>query len=261
MIFNGDHACNCWKKENPASEICCLSWRENFLEGPLPSAISDDRFDRIRADFLHTCVPEYSADGIYRYLTELRTTLKKFDHPDCKIVLYFDCCMYDMVMLARIFSLLKGTRAEIYLFCEDVILGCSPEVFRKEIASLRKIAPHTVELYARAWECILQGPQAISDFNAARAAQGEPFLAEAMSRYAEDHPCGGTLGRTPRQLLEIINSGISSFPEIFQAFDKYEKYMFMGDTHCLRLLDQLTVEGLIRKSSPDTFIPALSPEQ
>ena len=250
LIFNGDHAYNCRKQTFPAEDSCTLVWRENYLEGPLPCGIPFDEFERIRAEFLHSCVPEYSEEQIYRALINHHTVLEKFKTPSCRIVLYFDCCMYDMIMLARIFHLLQKTQAEIRLFCEDAILGCSPEVFRKDIASLRTVPQKIAELYAYAWECVLQGPESIAQFNRNNSAKAEPFLAEAMLRYGEDHPADGGIGRSQKQLLEIISSGTHTFPEIFQAFDKYEKYMFLGDTHCLRLLDGLAAQSLIRKTAP-----------
>ena len=245
LIFNGDYAYDCWKRTAPTADLRTLVWRENYLEGPLPADVPLEEFERVRAEFLHSCVPEYSEKAIYDSLIKQHIVLNEFNAPDCKIILFFDCCMYDMIMLARIFYLLKNTPGQIRLFCENVQLGNSPDVFRQKISSLREIPRDIQDLYVYAWECVLQGPHAVTRFNVDNTAPNEPFLAEAMHRYGEDHPCDGSLGRSQRQLLEIIRSGISAFDEIFQTFDKYEKYMFMGDTHCLRLLEQLAEQKLI----------------
>ncbi|MBO5724660.1 MAG: hypothetical protein J6S58_07525 [Lentisphaeria bacterium] len=265
LIFNGDYACECWKKSCPSEveKVTFLVWRENYLEGPLPSGVSPEVFEKTRADFLHTCVPEYSAEGIYRYLMNLHTTLKEFEGPECEIILYFDCCMYDMIMLARILSLLKNAGGRIRLFCEDVILGNAPEVFQQDISSLRVLSPEQIALYAHAWECVLGGSAAVAQFNQQNLAAEEPFLAQASVRYGEDHPADGTMGRSQRQLLEIVRSGVCAFPEIFRAFDKYEQYMFMGDTFCLRLLEELVRMGLLcmKKSSDTDPYPAFYPAE
>lgn len=263
LIFNGDCAWECWKKNTPHHEgIRHLVWRENYLEGPLPSGVSREEFEKIRSGFLHSCVPEYSAEGIYRFLLKLHTTLEEFDSPEGEIILYFDCCMYDMIMLARILFLLKDFSGRIRLFCEDVMLGNAPQVFALPYSSIRLLAPETVSLYAHAWECVLQGASAVAQFNKENRAGDELFLKQAMIRYGEDHPVEGGLGRTEKQLLEIVRSGVNTFPEIFRAFDRYEIYMFMGDTHCFRLLQALTAKGFLRmeKSSPSdpygSFYPA-----
>ena len=256
LIFNGDCAWECWKRNTPFHEsIPTLVWRENFLEGPLPSGVSTEEFELIRADFLHRCVPEYSAEGIYRFLMQLHTTLEEFDSPECEIILYFDCCMYDMILLARILFLLKDSSARIRLFCEDVIPGNAPQVFAVPYTSLRLLSPETVSLYAHAWECVLQGASAVAQFNKEDLAADERFLKLAMIRYGEDHPVEGGLGRTQKQLLEIVRSGVNTFPEIFRAFDRYELYMFMGDTHCYRLLRSLTEEGFLRMEKSSSSDP------
>ena len=262
LIFNGDHAWHCWEKTVGKTDESVLVWRENYLEGPLPAEGDIAAFERCRAAFLHTCVPEYSEETLFRFLMELHSELHKFDSPECEIVLYFDCCMYDMIMLSRIMSLLQGSRARLLLFCDDVVLGNAPEVFLKEYSSLRELTAGDKELYAHAWSCVLAGPEAVAEFNRRGIAAGEPFLKCAMERYAEDHPCNNVMGRSYRQLLEIIRSGVSSFPEIFKTFDQYETYMFMGDTTCLRLLEDLVRKGAITKQPPaeeekyPSFFPA-----
>jgi hypothetical protein len=187
-------------------------------------------------------------ENLHRYLLNLDRRLLSLTEQDT-LLLYFDCCMYDMVMLARIMSLLQNTPATVHLFCEDAVLGNETELYTRPVNAFPRMSTEAIAIFAEAWLAILHGPETVAEFNRAAAAQPIPFLAEAMIRYGEDHPGGGKLGRSSRQLLEIVNSGISAFPDIFQAFDKYEKYMFMGDTHCLRLLEQLADAGVIRKEA------------
>ena len=250
LIFNGDHAWHCREKTVGKTEESILVWRENYLEGPLPAEGDIAAFERCRAAFLHTCVPEYSEERLFASLMGNHSMLQKFDSPECEIILYFDCCMYDMIMLSRIVSLLKESQALIRLFCEDVILSGAPWVFRKEYSSLRELTSEDKEVYAHTWASVLGGAEAVAEFNRRDVAAGEPFLKCAMERYAEDHPCDNSMGRSRRQLVEIVRSGISAFPEIFKSFDKYETYMFMGDTTCLRLLEDLVRKGVIRKQPP-----------
>lgn len=39
-------------------------WRENYLEGPLLGNVSAEDFERIRAAFLYSCVPEYPGETL-----------------------------------------------------------------------------------------------------------------------------------------------------------------------------------------------------
>ena len=245
-IFNGDCAFEAWQKSVDAEGKNFLVWRENYLEGPLPANVPLEEFEKTRAALIHTWVPEYSCERLYNYLLSMDKKLLSLTEKDI-VVLYFDCCMYDIVMLCRIFSLLRGGKAEVRLFCEDTVLGREEEVYKRDIASLRKRAPETGSLYASAWDAILQGAQAVEKFNLSGMAEKEKFLAEGLRRYGEDHPVGAAMGKSEKILCSLVENGICSFREIFHSFLAQEKYPFMGDTMCLRLLDSLAERKFLRK--------------
>ncbi|MDD3154594.1 MAG: GrpB family protein [Victivallaceae bacterium] len=257
-IFNGDRACNAWKKQRSRSkingtsnssirDISFLVWRENYLEGPLPPLhTSNAAFEKIRAEFLHTCVPELSVERLQKFLLHLDDTVSSLTENDVA-VLWFDVCMFDQVMLARILSLLHGTRAEIRLFCEDAVLGKSPEIFCRDIGTLRRLTEETIALYTEAWHAILGGPAGVHTFLAKDRAKAAPILAAAIRRYAEDHPLDARQpSRSERNLLAIIASGVdNTWPEIFHRFNAMEQHPFLGDTTCRRMLKSLAQEGKI----------------
>ena len=149
-IFNGDCAFEAWKKSVGAEGKDYLVWRENYLEGPLLKDVSLEEFEKARAALIHTWVPEYSCERLYNYLLSMDEKLLSLTEKDI-VVLYFDCCMYDIVMLCRIFSLLQGTKAEVRLFCEDTVPGREKELYQRNIALLRKLSPEVISLYASAW--------------------------------------------------------------------------------------------------------------
>ena len=257
-IFNGDCAFEAWKKSVDAEGGNFLVWRENYLEGPLPANVSLEEFEKKRAALIHTWVPEYSCERLYNYLLSMDKKLLSLTEKDV-VVLYFDCCMYDIVMLCRIFSLLRGTKAEVRLFCEDAVLGMEKELYQRDIASLRKLSLEDISLYASAWDAILHGTEAVEKFNLSAKAEKEPLLREALLRYGEDHPSDGSMGKSERRLCSIIKSGIQEFSAVFKSFNAQEKYPFMGDSMCMRILDALVNAGKLKKMEKDSrifYLPA-----
>ena len=257
-IFNGDCAFEAWQKSVDAEGKNFLVWRENYLEGPLPANVPLEEFEKIRAALIHTWVPEYSCERLYNYLLSMDKKLLSLTEKDV-VVLYFDCCMYDIVMLCRIFSLLRGTKAEVRLFCEDTVSGREKELYQKDIASLRKLAPEDISLYASAWDAILQGAEEVEKFNLSSKAEKEPVLKEGLLRYGEDHPSDGSMGKSERRLCSIIRSGIQEFAAVFKNFNAQEKYPFMGDSMCMRILDALVNAGKLKKMEKDSrifYLPA-----
>ena len=245
-IFNGDCAFEAWKNTVNAEGKEFLVWRENYLEGPLLNNISLEEFEKARAALLHTWVPEYPEERLYHYLLSMDKKLLSLTGKDT-VMLYFDCCMYDMVMLCRIFSLLRETEAAVYLYCEDTVLGEEKELYEKDITSFRKMDKKSIHLYASAWDAIMQGGEAIGKFFFSGVAESEKYLMEGMKRYAEDHPCDGGMGKSEKILCSLVEKGHHSFREIFRSFNANEKYPFMGDTMCLRLLDSLVEKKELQK--------------
>ncbi len=238
-IFNGDCACEAWKKVTGGTADH-LVWREVYLEGPLPADCPLEDFELARAKFLHRMVPEHPVENLHRFLLSLDRRLLSLTAADT-VLLYFDCCMFDMVMLARIMFLLRDTPAKIHLFCEDAVLGNETELYTRPLSAFPTVTRDEIAIFAAAWQAILQGPAAVAAFNRSAAAREIPFLDGAMIRYGADHPADGSMGKTMQILCDLVcRENIHTFPEIFRAFNAQEKYPFMGDTSCRRLLDTLT---------------------
>lgn len=242
-IFNGDCACDAWRKSGGTSPA--LVWRESYLEGRIPGPDTPlDEFEKIRAEELHKLMPELSVDRLLPALRSMDRTVAGLSAGDSAI-LWFDVCMYDQVMLSRILFVMNGTPAAVHLVCEDVAWGDSPELFAKERNAAPRLTPNDIALYASAWEAVAGGPETLGRLLAEKTVERFPFLAKALRRYREDFPGADGLGRSERQLLEIIRSGKHAGPEIFRAFGEREEHPFMGDTMCWRLLEKLEEKGLV----------------
>lgn len=246
-VFNGDCACDAWRKSGETSPA--LVWRENYLEGRIPGADTPpDEFARIRADELHQFMPELDYEKLLSFLRKTNRTVMELSAED-SVFLWFDACMYDQVMLSRILFLLKDTLATVFLICEDIVWGDSSGLFAEKKKHARRLAPNDIALFASAWEAVAGGIAPIERLLAERNVERFPFLAKALARYREEFPDADGLGRSERQLLEIIRSGVYSEPEIFRAFGSREEYPFMGDTMCRRMLERLAEKKRISVSA------------
>ncbi len=242
-IFNGDCACDAWRKSGGTSPA--LVWRENYLEGRIPGADTPSgEFERIRAEELHKCLPELGVDALRRSLHDMDRTVAGLSAGD-SAWLWFDACMYDQIMLSRILFLMNGTPASVFLICEDIAWGNFPELFAVKKAGAHPLGRSDIALYAAAWEAVAGGGEALKRFPVKKAAERFPYLARALERYREESPGADGLGRSERQLLEIIRSGKHTGPEIFREQANYEEHPFMGDTMCRHLLEGLAEKGLL----------------
>lgn len=230
-----------------------IVWRENYTEGPLPHNVSAEEFARVRANFLHSCVPEYSEEQLRNFLLGQDRTLAELTARNTA-VLWFDVCMFDTLMLARILFLLRNSPAEIRLFRADFVPDEHPEYFLQDWRTFPVLSPEIILLYAEAWNAVVSGPEIVARFNRENRA-ADPVLAEAMIRYGEDHPADGSPGKSELRLLELIRSGIRRPTEVFQAFNRMEPHPFMGDTTCRRLLESLAMQGRIASDGENlTFL-------
>ncbi|MGN1364951.1 MAG: DUF1835 domain-containing protein [Victivallis vadensis] len=242
-IFNGDCAFEAWRSSGGTA--AALVWRENYLEGRIPGkAVPPEEFERIRAEELHRLIPELDREKILAELRKMDQAVAGLSGRD-SVFLWFDACMYDQIMLSRILFLLENTPARVFLVCEDVVWGEHPELFVEKKPEARLLSGADLRLFASAWEAVAEGEETLRRFPAGEGAGRFPFLAKALARYREEFPGADGLGRSERQLLEIIRSGKHSGPEIFRAAGACEEHPFMGDTMCRRLLEGLAARRLI----------------
>ena len=244
-ILNGDFALAIWNK--CAFKAQSLVWKETYLEGPLPGNCDLSVFRTARAEFLSrfTEVSDIGKGRIYKHLQKMDETVLSLT-PSSVLMLWFDACIFDQTILMRILYLLaqKGTDLpEIFLYCCDG--NClSMEDFQRGTAEKLRLTAADLTAAAQAWEAFQRKDAAAMK---SLSAQGDlanlPYMKKALIRCAEELPDHDGLNRTQRQILQIVSGGERLFSEIFTGLDAFEEYPFLGDTACLRLLDDLQQQG------------------
>lgn len=239
-VFNGDCGRDAWKKSGGTAPS--LVWLENYLEGILPPPETPiPEFERIRTAELHRLMPELAPERLAAAQKRMDDAVVNRSAGDT-VYLWFDACMFDQLILARILFLMRETAADVRLICEDTNWGDSAIPFPAAQQAARRLSRGDREIFASAWAAAAGGIEALDRRMESSENDRFPFLKKALARFREEFPDPEGLGRSERQLLEIVGRGCHAEAEIFHAAGACEEYPFMGDTMCHRLLD-----GLVRK--------------
>ena len=246
-ILNGDNALALLQK--CGFDGNSLVWRETYIEGPLPDTADLHVFRTARAGFLiqFAELKDINFSRMYQHLKKMDDTLLELSE-NSAITLWFDSCMFDQTLLMRILYLLflKKCRHDIYLYCCDNYC-LKEEDFRTGDSQKVRLLPQDLEVAAKAWRLFVQKDAK----GMIRCAEQENFerlskMKNALFRCAEEVPDSDGLNRTQRQILAMTAKKSLSFPEIFKTLPDFEEYPFLGDTACLRLLDELVQKGLLK---------------
>lgn len=259
-ILNGDCARELW--ETSGLPGTALVWREIYLEGPLLSAADPDPtlFRKTRADFLHSIVPEHSAETLLHSLEKTEDAILKAGE-NTEFCLWFDGCMFDQTLLMRILFLFSrsSVRRKTALFCCNGFC-LKAEHFRNGFEQRMFLTEEDLRLGEAAWISFVS-----RDAGAMRKlAESDGFavhlpqMRQALLRCADDVPDNFGLTRTKRQLLTLVEEGITGPENIFRAFDRFEDLPFLGDSSCFRLLEELADRGFLRKKNGH-FLPGTQP--
>ena len=246
-ILNGEHALELWKKCDFSARS--LVWKETYLEGPLPQTADIHTFRSVRAGFLATFAELAAVDreALFRHLQKMDDAVLKLP-PGSTLMLWFDACIFDQTILMRILSLLSLREhglPEIFLYCCEGNCLSIDDFQRGKLEKVR-LTPEDLKFAADAWQAFAAGDAAaMTQLAEAEKSGNLSKMKKALLRCAEEIPAPDGLNRSQRQILQLISSGKSSFDEIFSGVAAFEEFPFLGDTACLRLLEDLQRKGMI----------------
>lgn len=253
-ILNGDFALALWEKCSFHAQS--LVWKETYLEGPLPESGDLAVFRAARAEFLSRFaeVSGIGKDKLYCHLQKMDEAVLNLPQTS-SLMLWFDACIFDQTILMRILYLLylkKTDLPEIFLYCCNSNRLTLEDFKRGET---EKVQLHFVDLNtaAQAWLAYQRKDAAAMNLLAAQEVfERLPCMKKALLRCAGELPGVDGLNRTQRQILQIVANGKRSFEEIFSGLDAFEEYPFLGDTACMRLLDDMCQKGQLAVTT-DSF--------
>jgi hypothetical protein len=216
-------------------------WADVLHEGPVPSDDDLDAWFRIRAAFIAGTewTGEAEALALYRHW---QSALDTFDEHD-EVVLWFEHDLFDQLLLIRHlawWSRRDRGRTGLSLICIDRFRGVEPfhglgQLEAEQLASLlprrQRVTDAQVALAREAWSAFTSSnPMAIQRI-VERNSEALPYLEGALRRFLEEFPSvGDGLGRTERQVLDILAEGPAQLGALFAANARREERVFMGDS-------------------------------
>src|SRR5262245_1345716 len=236
-ITNGDAAANTLKGLYPDDDV--LPWRDPMTEGPFPSGLNLCATSKVRAGYL--AEPGLPQDQVLRDF-ELRdqhlAAAKRYDD----VTLWFEHDLLDQLQLLQLLDWFAGAQVpggKLGVICIGAFPGVEPfrglgQLGRAEMNTLldqrAPVTPLQLGLAQSGWAAFRSpDPRDIEGF-LQRDLQPFPFMEAALRRHLQEFPAvSNGLGRTDRQILEVVSEGTSRPGQVFAANAALETALFLGD--------------------------------
>jgi hypothetical protein len=257
-IVNGDAAANTLKQFLPDEDV--LPWRDPMTEGPFPADLNLSATSEIRAEYL--AGPGMAYEQVlrdFRLRDKHLAAVKRYQ----QVTLWFEHDLLDQLQILQILDGLAHAQAspDLGIICVDGFPGVRPfrglgqlDATQMAILADRRspITPTHLKLAQAGWAAFRSpDPRDIEKYLGSDLGP-LPFMKAALSRHLEEFPAvSNGLGRTDRQLIQLISEGTDRPGRIFAANLELETVLFIGDWGIYwRLRDLCNLRHPLLKASP-----------
>ncbi|HZF07203.1 MAG TPA: DUF1835 domain-containing protein [Thermoanaerobaculia bacterium] len=247
-ITSGDSAADLLRASGLPGEV--IGWRDSAALGPSPGGISFAEYRAVRAAFRGVSAETLQDVDLLAALPE-----------DEEMVLWFDACPYDQMILVRLLDWFgaQPARRALQLIEVGAFPGVEPfyglgQLTAEQLAGLfptrRAVTESQLALATAAWRAHGSPDPREIERLIERVEDGEdlPYLRPALRRLLEQFPAAEDgLSRTERECLEAVAAGESSFGGIFRAITRLEEPnhgCWYGDGELLSTLQELAAAPL-----------------
>ncbi len=248
-IHNGDAAADVAKQSSIPGEH--FAWREALVEGPSRAGVGREEFRRIRARHLSE---DYGVDAeeCEQELLAQEEKLLSFSEYE-EVVLWFEhdlFCQTNLIYLLNWFGQQRLGKTKLSLIC----IGSFPgkENFRglgeltvEQLSSLfpsrEAVTREQFDLAERGWRAFTStDPRGIQKL-VQMETSALPFLAEALKAHLRRFPSTTNgLGRIENRGLQLVDSGLKNFGDLFRSFGEVEPIYGLGDAQFWSALQRLS---------------------
>lgn len=237
-IHNGDSTADTAKLSTLPGEH--FAFREALIEGPAPAARDGAEWRRVRAEHLSAA---YGVDlkECERALAEQENKLATFAKCE-EVVLWFEhdlFCQLNLIYLLEWFGRQSLGKTKLSLICIGEFPGKENfhgmgELDAAELASLfpgrRPVTQQQLELAKSAWQAYCStDPTEIQNLLKTDTC-ALPFLGAALAAHLRRFPSTSNgLGSIEAKSLELIDSGMKNFVDLFPKFGEAESIYGLGD--------------------------------
>ncbi|HWC95095.1 MAG TPA: hypothetical protein VG456_00060, partial [Candidatus Sulfopaludibacter sp.] len=217
-----------------AGEI--VYWADVLHEGPVPAGLSLEELTKLRSVFLTAHFPDGGCS-----LVERDAALQRSAEQD-EVALWFEHDLYDQLQLIQILDWFSGrdtSPARLSLICIGAFPGVEPfhglgQLTGAQLATLwpgrHSVTAAELALAVAAWKAFRSPDPTEVERVAGSDTSALPFLKAALRRHLQQYPSvENGLCRIQRQILELVDGGTRTFPQLFPAQARLEEAVFLGD--------------------------------
>jgi len=268
-IHNGDASADVAKQSSIPGEH--FAWREALIDGPVPVAANEEEWRRVRVQHLSESYGVEHADCEKESVAQEKKLASFADYEE--VVLWFEHDLFCQVHLIYLLNWFAGRdlgKTKLSLICIGSFPGRANfrglgELSAEELSSLfpsrQPVTREQLELAAMAWDAYRSTDPRDLETLLEKDTSALPFLGPALQGHLRRFPSTANgLGRIENRGLQLVDSGLNNFGDLFRRFGEVEPVYGLGDTQfwlSLRKLADanqplLTISG--DSSSPDTTI-------
>ena len=239
-LTNGDIAAD--QLRELVAPAAVIPWRDMLHEGPVPARLDAGRLAGVRARYLAE-VGGLHAETVERSLLERDLALTEALDGE-RLTLWFEHDLYDQLQLLQVLDRVaeaRDRRCRVMLVQAAVFLtSLTAEGLRALGQRAAPVSEEQLALASQAWAVFREPTPAPLRSLLDRDLRPLPFLESAMLRLLEELPAVESgLGRTERQILELLEAGPSTPERLFVDCSGREAAAFLGDQPFFQRLERL----------------------
>lgn len=268
-IHNGDASAHVAKQSSIPGEH--FAWREALIDGPAPVAADEEEWRRVRARHLSDAYGVELAECERESIAQEQKLASFADYEE--VVLWFEhdlFCQVHLMYLLNWFANRDLGKTKLSLICIGSFPGRENfrglgELSAQELGSLfparQPVTREQLDLARRAWDAYRSIDPRDLETLLQKDTSALPFLGPALQVHLRRFPSTANgLGRIENRVLQLVESGLNNFRDLFRRFGEVEPVYGLGDTQFWLTLRRLADanQPLLRISgerpSPDTTI-------
>ena len=268
-IHNGDASADVAKQSSIPGEH--FAWREALIDGPAPVTANEEEWRRVRARHLSDAYGVEPAECERESIAQEQKLASFADYEE--VVLWFEhdlFCQVHLMYLLNWFANRDLGKTKLSLICIGSFPGRENfrglgELSAQELGSLfparQPVTREQLDLARRAWDAYRSIDPRDLETLLQKDTSALPFLGPALQGHLRRFPSTANgLGRIENRVLQLVESGLNNFRDLFRRFGEVEPVYGLGDTQFWLTLRRLADanQPLLRISgerpSPDTTI-------
>ncbi len=237
-IHNGDASADVAKQSSIAGEH--FAWREALIDGPAPQGIEGAEWRTVRANHLSKAYAEELREIEEELLAQEKKLASFANYKE--VVLWFEhdlFCQLHLIYLLDWFAGIYLDRTKLSLICIGSFPGrenfrglgeLSPEEFGSLYPSRQPVTRDQFKVASRASGAYRSSDPRDIETLLQTDTSALPFLAPALQAHLQRFPSTTNgLGRIENRGLQLVESGLNNFRDLFRRFGDLEPTYGLGD--------------------------------